>query len=419
LDDTFFQKNPFGTGMPVVKRLHLFEQHPSVDASKTSAGVLMKACVDIDLAEEMVEDDPDVDPRGILSAATALGSRDDIIDYLGLVYSVIREWMQRPECHFQHSSGDAGIAILNFLRVKERLPYRTRVMIHRTGIVDNVAFEGQNAIEAHVHLWKFRGLSTEEAERRPFEGAKGDGWIDTDYLVTDENGVFIDVFYQKSAIIFGYQSFGLPFLTWLDKHLDISTDAASSITTEGAVSIVDGAEKVIIVAEDGHSRATSSTNGTTSTVTVPDAELVAGEKENTLTVVAGEKEKEGYYLDGEENVDKNNTKPERKQKAMAAGEVPVEKKASEEDMYYPAPKKEAPSEKAIRDVNDEEQVVPVEETHAKIATESDGQEEKKTGEDVGEEEEYAAKNIPLERVDKKYQLPEEEADGQPGILGKQ
>jgi len=108
LDDTFFQKNPFGTGMPVVKRLHLFEQHPSVDASKTSAGVLMKACVDIDLAEEMVEEDPDVDPRGILSAATALESRDDIIDYLRLVYSVIREWMQRPECHFQHSSGTRG-----------------------------------------------------------------------------------------------------------------------------------------------------------------------------------------------------------------------------------------------------------------------------------------------------------------------
>merc|ERR1719491_275460 len=108
--------------MPVVRRLHVYEQHPSVDSSETSAGILLKACLEIDLADEMKEDDPDMIPfRGILSGSTALGTRDDVIDFLGLVYSVVREWMQRSSCHFQHSSTDDGMAIVNFLRVKNRL----------------------------------------------------------------------------------------------------------------------------------------------------------------------------------------------------------------------------------------------------------------------------------------------------------
>jgi len=442
-EQTFFQKNPFGVGMPVVKRLHLYEQHPSVDVSKTSAGVLMKACVDIDLQKEMEGDDPDIDPRGILSAATALGQRDDIIDYLGLVYSIIREWMQRSECHFQHSSSDLGMAIVNFLRVKERLPYKTRIMVHRTGVVNNVDFEGTNAIEAHVHLWKFRGLTTEESEEMPYidkglevsgsgSGSNGNGgWIDTDYLVTDEEGHFIDVFFQTSAVIYGYSSFGKPFLSWLDRHLNITT-------SDG-----DGEEEVL---GDGHRIVSGSGSVAVSTSVATDSGAV-GTGTGTATVLdvdpgvsvplplqedptQKEIEKEGYYItqkeQEQEQVKNSDVLVERK-KEIRLGEgntmnvhVPadtranVENNADNEGMYYSKPGSKVTVINGNRDDvgkkdngSDDEvdapvAVVPVAETHVK--------EEDADRTSQKEAEEAVAANIQLEPVDIKVEIPDEKQD---------
>ena len=437
-EQTFFQKNPFGIGMPVVKRLHLYEQHPSVDVSKTSAGILMKACVDIDLQKEMEEGDPDIDSRGILSAATALGQRDDIIDYLGLVASIIREWMQKNECHFQHSSNDLGMAIVNFLRVKERLPYKTRIMVHRTGIVNNVDFEGMNAIEAHVHLWKFRGLTTEEADGMPYidEGLESvvsnRGWIDTDYLVTDEEGHFIDVFLQTSAVIYGYSSFGKPFLNWLDRHLNITDDvdgdgeeeALGGIVSESGIGIVDDSVAVSTpVVPDSEAVSTGSGRATNTYMAKilgvdPDALVplpLPSEEDPT------QKEKEGYYITQQEreHVTKSDVLVERK-KEIRFGEnnatpadthTNAENNASKEGMYYSKPGVNAIDGdgdgskndvgKNYNDRDDEVDtpvaVVPVAETHAK----EEGRD--KTSEK--EAEESVAANIQLEPVDVKIKIP--------------
>ena len=438
-EQTFFQKNPFGIGMPVVKRLHLYEQHPSVDVSKTSAGILMKACVDIDLQKEMEGDDPDIDSRGILSAATALGQRDDIIDYLGLVYSIIREWMQKNECHFQHSSSDLGMAIVNFLRVKERLPYKTRIMVHRTGIVNNVDFEGMNAIEAHLHLWKFRGLTTEEAEGMPYidEGLEGSGsnrgWIDTDYLVTDEEGHFIDVFFQTSAVIYGYSSFGKPFLNWLDRHLNITSDGDGE--EEALTGIVSGNVSVAVstsVVTDTEAVRTSTGSGRATGTHMakildvdPDASLplpLPLQEDPTQKEI----EKEGYYITQQEreHVTKSDVLVERK-KEIRLGEgnatpadtrTNVENNASNEGMYYSKPEVNAVDgdgdgngndvEKKDNDNDDEVDapvaVVPVAETHAK-EEDSDKTSQK-------EAEEAVAANIQLEPVDEKIKIPNANQD---------
>ncbi len=238
--DTVFQLNPFGKGMPIISRLHLYELHPSVVAAQTSAGVLLKACENIDLdkininlqfSPEMTQIDPL--RMKILSAGTAVGTRDDAIDYLGSVHSVMREWMQRSQCHFEHSTSDDGMAIVNYLRLKHKLPYRTRIIPHRTGIVNNVGYEGRNAYEAHLHFWEFKGLTSEEASKMEYEGAEGEGWIDTEYLMTDSDGQFIDVFFQKSAIIYEYNAFGTPFTNWFDKRMGFVSDTAASSTNEG------------------------------------------------------------------------------------------------------------------------------------------------------------------------------------------
>ena len=339
-DDTFFQKNPFGSGMPVVKRLHLYEQHPSVDVAKTSAGVLLKACLDIDLAAEMEKESMEIYPmRGILSASTALGTRDDIIDYLGSVYSIFRQWMQRPECHFQHSSSDAGMAVVNFLRIKERMPYRTRIMIHRTGILNNAEFEGKNAVDAHVHLWNFRGLTKDEALRVPFEGAKGSNWIDEEYMVTDKDGDFIDVFLQKSAIVYGYHSFGLAFLATLDGKMKIRSEHFNVISNNVSMSMKGGTKEIKA------------------------AQLDIGKIPPTKPDTAAD-----YLLDQNMTVSakEKDEKPKRKQKIVKTAEVPEDKKKSIDGMYYESPGKDSDSMEKVK-VRQDNPAVPVQETREKEA----------------------------------------------------
>jgi hypothetical protein len=361
VDDTYFQNNPFGKGMPVVKRLHLYEQHPSVDVAQTSAGVLLKACYDIDLAAEMEADSMELFPmRGILSANTALGTRDDIIDYLGSVYSIFRQWMQKPECHFSHSDSDAGMAVVNFLRIRDRLPYRTRIMIHRTGIVNNADFEGKNALDAHVHLWKFRGLSEEDAQLVPFEGSQGSNWIDADYMVTDKDGDFIDVFLQKSAIIYGYHSYGPFFLSRLDKSLGIKNNDATTRKKE------------------------------TTTIT----KQAQAEKDTTVTATA---------------VELPAAKPDeplRKKKIGKMAEMPDDKKKVIEGMYYD-PDGQQDSMKESKDSGkvitvQSNPVVPVKETKEKETTAADEANNSATDDSVSNVQAKDASNLEGP-VDKKFE----------------
>ena len=228
--DTVFQRNPFGRGMPIIQRLHLFEQHPKTRARDTSAGVLLNACDNINIDKILVETleqqqhyiMKDRKRLKILSASIAVGTRDDIIDYLGAVHTVMREWMHRSQCHFEHSTSDDGMAIANYLRLKKRLPFRTRIIPHRTGIVNNVGFDGRAIYEAHLYLGKFKGLSEDEAGKQPYVDESEKGWLDSEYLLTDVDGNLIDVFYQQSAIICEYNSFGPPFVNWFDNKYNLT-----------------------------------------------------------------------------------------------------------------------------------------------------------------------------------------------------
>ena len=146
----------------------------------------------------------------------------DSLVYLHEVINVMNDWMNVPACYFKYSTAENGGAIVNYLRVSARLPTDTKIIRHRMGIVYNVGYEGQRALEAHKHLWKFKGLSESEAELMPYEGAKLNGtWIDPEYSMTDNKGHFTDIYFQKSIIINQYDTLGKPFLRWLDKSLNI------------------------------------------------------------------------------------------------------------------------------------------------------------------------------------------------------
>jgi len=401
--DTVFQLNPFGKGMPIISRLHLYEQHPTIVASHTSAGVLLKACdnIDLDKINTDLQFYPEMslsDPMRIstLSAGTAVGTRDDVIDYLGAVHSVMREWMQRSQCHFEHSTSDDGMAIVNYLRLKRRLPYRTRIIPHRTGIVNNVGYEGRNAYQAHVHFWEFKGLTSEEASKKAYEGAVGEGWIDTDYMLTDADGQFIDVFFQKSAIIYEYNAFGTPFTDWFDKRLGsfltvgVDGTAPSSTNDGGDVSgnndLTDGAGSGAI---DNGGGSTVSTNTT-------DVDKGIGTDENgngdTTSTTAVNEEGDDYYIkkddENEESSNSTSTSPLNTRKVDNENDNSVTKtklevkKEDQQPMYYREEDDENDRESDIdylgddgdgngdedQGINGEDrsaQVVPVEEIKAK------------------------------------------------------
>ena len=309
IKDTIFQRNPFGQGMPIVQRLHLYELHPLITAAETSAGVLLKACENTDLdkinkdMERLDYIPPDKRKLRILSAGIAVGTRDDIIDYLGAIHSVMREWMHRSQCHFEHSSSDDGMAIVNYLRLEQRLPHRTRIIPHRTGIVNNVGYEGRIAYEAHVYLWQFKGLTEEEAGKIPYEGGEEGnmGWIGSEYLLTDEEGNFIDVFFQKSAVIYEYNSFGPPFTTWFDKKLNLSTKTSSSSTINAVESSAS-----IEVNQDGIDRVNSNSTNTTQP---EDGKMKSSNNDENAEQdkIEGKNNDDDYYIKDEQGNKSSNT----------------------------------------------------------------------------------------------------------------
>lgn len=222
----YFQTNPFGAGSATKKRLQIFQHHRNFGAELTPDTELLHACYNIDFPAKLQIDpkDDSLGFNGMLTSDIAAGRRDDVIDYLSLVYSQIREWMQGTrECYNKELPADIGRPIVNYLHIQDRLPFNTRIVPHRVGEVNLAVYEGTLAYESHLNMLQFKGLSLPGAESTPYEGSTEKSWIDTDYLLTNDDGDFINVFYEKSVIIIDYETYGKPFLDWLDKKMNFTT----------------------------------------------------------------------------------------------------------------------------------------------------------------------------------------------------
>jgi len=209
IHDTFFQKNPFSTGMHVIDRLLLFEEHPHNYGIETYVGKLIKECAEIEMGNSYP----------LLSIGCAIAQVDQMINFLNIMHVVMTEWMQYPECHFTYSSKADDKAILNYLRLSGNLPPKSRIVPHRTGLFNAVGFEGSSIYGSKMHLWLHRGVSKDKAMYMPYDGANGRTWIDTDLSLTDDDGFFINLNFDRSSIIYEYSSFGLSFLSWLDNFV--------------------------------------------------------------------------------------------------------------------------------------------------------------------------------------------------------
>ena len=235
ITDTYFQTNPYNPH--IAKHLTLFEQHPDIEASKTTTGTLLQSCKNINVKYFLDETNYFLYEKRIgLLTTTTYGTRDMLTDYFTKVTILMEEWTSRPKCHFAHSTKDHGMAIVNYMRIRNMLPNGTEMNLHRRGIVNDVTYDGMKAYESHLHFWRFKGLSEADAQKIPYEGAKDEGWLDAEFLITNKKGKFINVFFRESKLIQGYEAFGTPFLTWLDKSLGLANDENSqhkSLQTKG------------------------------------------------------------------------------------------------------------------------------------------------------------------------------------------
>jgi len=157
----------------------------------------------------------------------------------------------------------------------------------------------------------------------------GGGWIDTDYLVTDKDGSFIDVFFQKSAVVYDYDSFGPPFMDWLDDRLDI----ASVLATAVELSMPNATDSTFSVRNQA-SKSTETTASASVSTTAIKAQ-VSSDSSLSDTLTNATDESDGYYMtDGEGKIGQNKTM--RKQAIKKTGEVVVEKENSPDSQQHEA-----------------------------------------------------------------------------------
>jgi len=214
----------------------------------------------------------------------------------------------------------------------------------------------------------------------PYDGATGDGWIDTDYMVTDEDGNFIDVFFGKSAIVYGYDSFGLPFSNWLDRRLNITSgdDLVSGVRVTNNTTLN-----------------TVTSRNVSNTITADMAKV-----KKRLDGSVQNKESDGYYIDKktqEENAHNTIVIERRKEVKIDVTTIDQNDTSRQESMYYPGEPNNVTTELK------EQKIVPVDESHEK---EIEGKSiEEASNNDAEENAAKNAQQIPAVPVDVKFEIP--------------
>lgn len=204
---TFFQRDPFGPGARFIKKLELFEENPHVDVKTSIVRERILTCTGLDIRN-----------RPMISPDSVAGPVLMVISFLDQVYDIMRTWMSDPNCFSHFHSYEDLKAIFNFIRLNNSAPVNVSYYSHRTGLINNVGYDGQRILQSHIHFQQFRGFSNKEAMTMPFEGSNGSRWIGSDYLLIDDEGFFVNLDFRRSFIVQQYDTFGPPFLSWLENN---------------------------------------------------------------------------------------------------------------------------------------------------------------------------------------------------------
>jgi len=191
--DTFFQRDPFGDGVPEVERFQFFAEHRSVLASHWFVARRVRIC-----KKGFTMEGP------MLCSGTTIGTREDMLRFLNIMYEEMKLWMVTPECYFNSQGGDQ--AIMNYLYYSDQFKdLNSHTFMARGGGIVNTVGRIAHLIDA-AH-WGGRKSYTEK---------KKGNWLNDHVDMTDEQGFFIEYDGSRSRVIHQWDRFGNFIKLWLD-----------------------------------------------------------------------------------------------------------------------------------------------------------------------------------------------------------
>ena len=122
--DAFFQQDPFGDGAPKVNGLQVFEEYKFQKTTHWLVKGPVSKCKGLVIDETM------------LCSGTTIGTREAMLEYLGIMEQEMTDWMKDPKCCCNQMNGDDQ-SIHNYLFYTGRFPFATAIK-NRMGIVHTV-----------------------------------------------------------------------------------------------------------------------------------------------------------------------------------------------------------------------------------------------------------------------------------------
>jgi len=201
--DAFFQRDPFGDGAPVIRGLQVFQE---AKFQKTTHWLVKGP---VSKCKGLVIDDI------MLCSGTTIGTREAILEYLGIMHQEMSEWMKNPKCCCNKMNGDDQ-SIHNYLFYTGRFPNATSIP-NRFGIVHTVGKQAAEIYKAHEkNLVRSRG-DKDLAKVVPFPGTK-DGenpWLGPEFDLVDNEGFFMDYDGSRSRVVHQWDRFRDKIQPWL------------------------------------------------------------------------------------------------------------------------------------------------------------------------------------------------------------
>jgi hypothetical protein len=199
--DTFFQRDLFGPEAPPVEGLQVFEEHPAQRTTHWITQVPIEECKKTKVFD-----------RVMLCSGTTIGTRQAMLDYLGAMVQEMHEWMSNADCCCLTMSGDDQ-AIHNYLFYTGKLGPHVTALPNAQGLVNTVGM-----MASRIHGTRAdRGLADGEPYTSQADVAEGK-WLGEEYGMTDAQGYFRNINWERSFVIHQYERFGPHIEDWLWDH---------------------------------------------------------------------------------------------------------------------------------------------------------------------------------------------------------
>lgn len=151
----------------------------------------------------------------MLCSGTTIGTRESMLQYLGIMHGEMQKWMEDSNCCCWDKNGDDQ-SIHNYLFYQGRFPNSSAVP-NRMGIVNTVGVQGSMISEAHKESVRKRGVRPAEARKVQFDGSdiKSGRWLGLHYDMTDSDGFFTNFDGTRSCVVHQYDRLGPKFAEWI------------------------------------------------------------------------------------------------------------------------------------------------------------------------------------------------------------